>query len=104
MRLRSKEWLTSAGDKPVIPKQMGLARLRAELARVKKERDNLKKRRRTSHGNRREARLDSPPALFRSVGHENFGRCGGNTRICRSCVEARSGFSIHAGKTVDPHT
>ena len=35
--------LTEAGDKPVSSEQMELARLRAELARVKMERDILKK-------------------------------------------------------------
>jgi transposase len=35
--------LTGAGAKPVSPEQMELARLRAELARVKMERDILKK-------------------------------------------------------------
>jgi transposase len=35
--------LRSAGDRPVSAEQMELARLRAELARVKMERDILKK-------------------------------------------------------------
>ena len=35
--------LTGAGSKPVSAEQMELARLRAELARVKMERDILKK-------------------------------------------------------------
>jgi transposase-like protein len=35
--------LHGAGDRPVSPEQMELARLRAELARVKMERDILKK-------------------------------------------------------------
>ena len=35
--------LKGAGDRPVSPEQMELARLRAELARVKMERDILKK-------------------------------------------------------------
>ena len=35
--------LKGAGDKPVSAEQMELARLRAELARVKMERDILKK-------------------------------------------------------------
>jgi transposase-like protein len=35
--------LSGAGDKPVSNEQMELARLRAELARVKMERDILKK-------------------------------------------------------------
>lgn len=59
VRLDGKGQLKGAGDKPVSAEQMELARLRAELARVKMERDILKKRRRTSQGNRREVRLDS---------------------------------------------
>jgi transposase-like protein len=43
VRLDSKGALKGAGDKPVSPEQMELARLRAELARVKMERDILKK-------------------------------------------------------------
>ena len=43
VRLDSKGVLKGAGDKPVSPEQMELARLRAELARVKMERDILKK-------------------------------------------------------------
>ena len=43
VRLNSKGKLKGAGDKPVSPEQMELARLRAELARVKMERDILKK-------------------------------------------------------------
>lgn len=35
--------LTGAGTKPVSPEQMELARLRAEVARLKMERDILKK-------------------------------------------------------------
>ena len=38
-----KGQLKGAGDKPVSPEQMELARLRAELSRVKMERDILKK-------------------------------------------------------------
>jgi transposase len=34
---------TGAGTKPVSPEQMELARLRAEVARLKMERDILKK-------------------------------------------------------------
>ncbi len=41
--LSEKGQLKGAGDKPVSPEQMELARLRAELARVKMERDILKK-------------------------------------------------------------
>ena len=43
VRLDSKGTLKGAGDKSVSPEQMELARLRAELARVKMERDILKK-------------------------------------------------------------
>jgi transposase-like protein len=43
VRLSEKDQLKGAGDKPVSPEQMELARLRAELARVKMERDILKK-------------------------------------------------------------
>jgi transposase len=39
----SKGQLTGAGDKPVSAEQMELARLRAENARLKMERDILKK-------------------------------------------------------------
>jgi transposase-like protein len=43
VRLSSKGQLKGAGDKPVSPEQMELARLRAQLARVTMERDILKK-------------------------------------------------------------
>jgi len=43
VRLSEKGQLKGAGDKPVSQEQMELARLRAELARVKMERDILKK-------------------------------------------------------------
>lgn len=43
VRLGEKGQLQGAGDKPVSDEQMELARLRAELARVKMERDILKK-------------------------------------------------------------
>ena len=43
VRLSGKGQLKGAGDKPVSPEQMELARLRAELSRVKMERDILKK-------------------------------------------------------------
>jgi len=43
VRLDGKGKLKGAGDKPVSAEQMELARLRAELARVKMERDILKK-------------------------------------------------------------
>jgi transposase-like protein len=42
VRLAERGELQGAGDKPVSPEQMELARLRAELARVKMERDILK--------------------------------------------------------------
>jgi len=43
VRLSKKGLLQGAGDRPVSAEQMELARLRAELARVKMERDILKK-------------------------------------------------------------
>ena len=43
VRLSGKDQLKGAGDKPVSQEQMELARLRAELSRVKMERDILKK-------------------------------------------------------------
>ena len=43
MRLADKSALQGAGERPVSAQQMELARLRAELARVKMERDILKK-------------------------------------------------------------
>lgn len=43
VRLSKKGHLQGAGDRPVSAEQMELARLRAELARVKMERDILKK-------------------------------------------------------------
>jgi transposase-like protein len=43
VRLADRGALQGAGDKPVSAEQMELARLRAELARVKMERDILKK-------------------------------------------------------------
>src|SRR5882724_4848542 len=43
VRLGEKGELQGAGDRPVSAEQMELARLRAELARVKMERDNPKK-------------------------------------------------------------
>ena len=43
IRLSNKGELKGAGDKPVSPEQMELARLRAELSRVKMEREILKK-------------------------------------------------------------
>jgi len=44
VRLAERGELQGAGDKPVSAEQMELARLRAELARVKMERDILKNR------------------------------------------------------------
>lgn len=59
IRTAEKGELRGAGDRPVSAEQMELARLRAELARVKMERDIQKKRRRrTSRGSRWEVRLD----------------------------------------------
>jgi transposase-like protein len=43
VRLAEKGVLQGAGERPVSADQMELARLRAELARVKMERDILKK-------------------------------------------------------------
>jgi transposase-like protein len=43
MRLAAKGELQGAGDKPVSAEQMEISRLRAELARVKMERDILGK-------------------------------------------------------------
>ena len=43
VRLSSKGQLKGAGDKPVSPEQMELARLRAENSRLRMERDILKK-------------------------------------------------------------
>jgi transposase-like protein len=43
VRLAERGELQGAGDKPLSAEQMELARLRAELARVKMERDILKK-------------------------------------------------------------
>ena len=44
VRLNEQGKLKGAGDRPVNAEQMELARLRAELARVKMERDILKNR------------------------------------------------------------
>ena len=43
VRLANKGQLKGAGDKPVSPEQMELARLRAENARLRMERDILGK-------------------------------------------------------------
>ncbi len=56
--MHGKGQLKGPDDKPVSPEQIELARLRAELAKVKMESDILKKRRRTSQGNQCEVRLD----------------------------------------------
>ena len=83
VRLSEKGQLKGAGDKPVSVEQMELARLRAELARVKMERDILKKRRRTSPGNFCEVRLDCK-AQGAMAGHAGLARC------CRSAPAATS--------------
>ena len=49
--------LGGVGTKPVSPEQMELSRLRAEVARLKMERDILKTPVRTSRRTRREVRL-----------------------------------------------
>ena len=54
----SRGLLKGTAARPVSPEQMEISRLRAELSRVKMERDILKKRRRTSPRNRSEVRLD----------------------------------------------
>jgi len=51
VRLDGKGKLKGAGNKPGSAEQIELVRLRAELARVKMERDNFKKRRHTPQGN-----------------------------------------------------
>ena len=63
VRQATKGKLASAGTKPVSAEQMKLARLRAELARIKMERDILKKvsrirRTHTLRGSQREVCLD----------------------------------------------
>ncbi len=68
LRLAAKGKLTEAGTKPVGAEYMELVRLRAELARVKMERDILKKRRRTSRKTCCEVRLDHPTQI-RMVHH-----------------------------------
>ena len=63
VRLDRGGTLSGTGDKPsavVTPEQMELARLRAEVARLRMERDIAKKPRRTSRRTRCEVRLDSP--------------------------------------------
>ena len=76
VKLSAKGQLKGAGDKPVSPEQMKLASLRAEPARVKMERDILKKRRRILHGNPCEVRLDSwqQRALTHHFGLRRTGR------------------------------
>ncbi len=75
IRLSEKGQLKGASDRLVSAEQMELARLRAELARVKIERDILKKRRRTSRGNPGEVRLDCPALAAR------LAKAGRNTAI-----------------------
>ena len=58
VRQASKGKLSGAGAKPVSAEQMELARLRAELARVKMERDILKKATAYFAREQREVRLD----------------------------------------------
>ena len=62
VRLSAKGVLGGAGEKPaaVTAEQMELARLRAEVARLRMERDIAKKPRRTSRRTHCEVRLDSP--------------------------------------------
>ena len=78
VRPNAKGQLKGASDKPVNPEQMELARLRAELARVKMERDILKKPRRTLRGNRCEVRLDCQQ-------HGKLAHHRGVRRIGRQC-------------------
>ena len=56
-----------AAGKPVTPEQMELSRLKAENARLKMEVEILKKRRRTSRGNRCEVCLNRQSTRFLSV-------------------------------------
>ena len=58
VRQAAKGQLAGAGAKPMSAEQMELTRLRAELARVKMERNIIKKATATLRGNRREVRLD----------------------------------------------
>jgi transposase-like protein len=64
VRLAAKgELLGVAGDDKVVnvsPEQMEIARLRAEVSRLRMERDIAKKARRTSRRTRCEVRLDLP--------------------------------------------
>ena len=60
VRLADKGELKGAGERPVSAEQMELARLRAELARVKMERDILKKAT-GAPGDRQGAGGASPP-------------------------------------------
>ena len=52
--------LGGPGSKPVSAEQMELARLRTELSETKMELAIIKRRQRTSRGNRREVRMDRP--------------------------------------------
>jgi transposase len=76
VRLSEKGQLRGAGDKPVSAEQMELARLRAELARVKMERDILKKRRRTLQRIHCEVPLDRE-AQSGLAGHVDLRGSGG---------------------------
>ncbi len=58
VRLAERGELQGAGDRPVSAEQMELARLRAELSRVKMERDILKKATAYLQRIRCEVRLD----------------------------------------------
>ena len=99
VKLSAKGQLKGAGDKPVSPKQMELARLRAELARVEMERDILKKRRRTSQGKFCEVRLDSQqqgplthhPGLRRTVRQLHWLLC---TSAAQESGQARQAWII----------
>ena len=76
VRLSEKGQLKGAGDKPVSAGQMELARLKAENARLRMERDILKKRRRTSQGKSFEVRLDCA-AQGRLAHHAGLRGAGG---------------------------
>jgi transposase len=54
----SKGKLKGAGSKVVTPEAMELSRLRAEVVRLKRENEFIKKQRRTSRGMPCEVRLD----------------------------------------------
>lgn len=97
VRLSSKGQLTGAGDKPVSAEQMELARLRAENARLKMERDILKKRRRTSRGKCCEVRLDCP-AQNAMADHARLRSAGGQRqRLLRAQATQRFRHAEQAG-------